>query len=331
MEMTFINVGYGDAILLVDNGFKMLVDGGSANPDEYNGFKSRIRSSDYLKKAGITELDFIVITHIHEDHVCGLEDIIAAIKVKKIGIPYPPALFLSGKALEIGENSPKSAKMFTCALNTLRNILLKAKENGIPVEELYFDGEEKVIPLTSETSLTVLAPEKGAKEEFLAIVNSTFEDTNPLSVTEKLVTLDRTSNDVSLLLKIAYKGKKILLAADSCPRCWGHIKGKNTLKADVLKLPHHGQADSISEETIAQISPGYVVTTSASDRRYNSANKAVYEKITEFSQKGTDTVFLFTDERSYDPYFKQQNEFNGVKLIFQDNKIRTEFILHKND
>ena len=48
MEITVINVGYGDAILVEDNGYRMLLDGGSALTSEFEGDAFRVRSADIL-------------------------------------------------------------------------------------------------------------------------------------------------------------------------------------------------------------------------------------------------------------------------------------------
>jgi beta-lactamase superfamily II metal-dependent hydrolase len=77
LRISFINVGYGEAILLEDvepgkAPFVLLIDGGSAEPEEYEGGTGRIRAAEYLAKRGISHLDRAVITHPHEDHVPGL-------------------------------------------------------------------------------------------------------------------------------------------------------------------------------------------------------------------------------------------------------------------
>ena len=80
LTVTFVNVGYGEAILLEcpdsskpDGVFTALIDGGSAEDSEFADRSSgRVRIEEYLKKRGIRRLDLAVSTHIHEDHLCGL-------------------------------------------------------------------------------------------------------------------------------------------------------------------------------------------------------------------------------------------------------------------
>lgn len=70
-------MGQGDAILLVDNNETMLIDGG--NP-EYGE-----QIVDYLADLGITQLDYVVATHNHNDHaVCGLTDVVANLDVDNL-------------------------------------------------------------------------------------------------------------------------------------------------------------------------------------------------------------------------------------------------------
>ena len=87
MKLTFINVGYGESILLqcpsAERGgmFTMLIDGGSAEDAEYAGFPHRVRAADYLRSAGVTRLDVLLNTHIHEDHTSGLLAVAQALTV----------------------------------------------------------------------------------------------------------------------------------------------------------------------------------------------------------------------------------------------------------
>ena len=80
MNLTFVNVGYGEAILVrcphpASPGglFTMLIDGGSGLPEEYRNQPSgRLPAAEYLRRCGLDHLDAMVSTHIHEDHLCGL-------------------------------------------------------------------------------------------------------------------------------------------------------------------------------------------------------------------------------------------------------------------
>lgn len=63
-EVHFIDVGQADAVLVLCDGKAMLIDGGNAEDS------SLIYS--YLKKMNITHLDYVIGSHVHEDHIGGI-------------------------------------------------------------------------------------------------------------------------------------------------------------------------------------------------------------------------------------------------------------------
>lgn len=85
----FIDVGQADASLIVCDGHAMLIDGGNAGDSDV--------IYTYLKKQGIAELDVVVCTHAHEDHVGGLSGALNAATVKKA---YCPVTEYSSRAFE---------------------------------------------------------------------------------------------------------------------------------------------------------------------------------------------------------------------------------------
>lgn len=76
VDIHFLDTGNSDAILIVDNGKTMLIDGGD-NDDE----KLIV---DYLNNLKIKELDYLVLTHPDADHSGGLDNVIKNITVKNV-------------------------------------------------------------------------------------------------------------------------------------------------------------------------------------------------------------------------------------------------------
>lgn len=75
-EVHYIDVGQADAILIRCDGRSMMIDGGNAADS------SLIYA--YLKKYGVTHLDYMVNTHPHEDHVGGLAGALNAAAVDTV-------------------------------------------------------------------------------------------------------------------------------------------------------------------------------------------------------------------------------------------------------
>ena len=103
MRLSFINVGYGDSILIEEEcdfrKFVMLIDGGKPDNEHYEGFPQRIRTIDYLHQKGIEKIDLLLITHLHEDHVGGLLEVVDSIPIDRIWCNYAlPEEFLGKKS-----------------------------------------------------------------------------------------------------------------------------------------------------------------------------------------------------------------------------------------
>lgn len=76
LAVHFIDVGQADCTLLISQGKAMLIDAGNQNDDAL--------IISYLDNLGIRELEYIVFTHPHEDHIGSGEAIIDAFPVSKI-------------------------------------------------------------------------------------------------------------------------------------------------------------------------------------------------------------------------------------------------------
>lgn len=78
-QIHYIDVGQADATLIICDDNAMLIDGG--NNDDGPAVVA------YLTSLGITELDLVVGTHAHEDHIGGLDDVIEAFPTEQVWYP----------------------------------------------------------------------------------------------------------------------------------------------------------------------------------------------------------------------------------------------------
>ncbi len=313
MDITFINVGYGDSILIRSAEHRVLIDGGTANPAEFSG--SRTESYAWLCSQGIERLDAVIISHIHDDHVCGLEKIIDRFDVKELWLPYPPDIFLDGREAHTLKNAPNNLILFTRAFNCIRRIVRTAQEKGMAIREL--DAANCSRLMIGRLRIDVLGPEAGRKTEFIDLLRKAYNTASDEEAVPLLISLDRLSNDASLLLRISDDDGSALFPGDSCPPAWQYLLPSGALRADLWKLPHHGQIDSVTEQAVRGISPSVIVTTSSSDRRYNSSNPAVYSTIRN-TLSDTNPTFLFSDEYSYPPYFSGKEGSRAVRILLSD-------------
>jgi len=89
MLLHFIDVGQGDSILVQVNNKNMLIDAGPAD--------SRENLLDYLSLLNINNLDYVIATHPHEDHIGNMAYIIDKYNVLNF---YAPKITNNTKSFE---------------------------------------------------------------------------------------------------------------------------------------------------------------------------------------------------------------------------------------
>ncbi|KSU84021.1 MULTISPECIES: ComEC/Rec2 family competence protein [Fictibacillus] len=83
LKVHFLDVGQADSILIqTPNGKNVLVDAG----DENDGPEI----TRYLQSQGVADIDVLVATHPHHDHIGSMDDVIRNFNVKKIYMPNLP-------------------------------------------------------------------------------------------------------------------------------------------------------------------------------------------------------------------------------------------------
>ena len=79
LDITYLDVGQADSILIQNEGHNMLIDAGNNEDGPL--------LVQYFKEQNITKFDYLIATHPHEDHIGGMDDIINNFDVEKIYMP----------------------------------------------------------------------------------------------------------------------------------------------------------------------------------------------------------------------------------------------------
>ena len=92
LQITVINVGQGDSILIeAPSGKSILIDGGVKSAGKYTVLP-------FIQKKGKNILDYVVLSHPHEDHLGGLNPILNSVKVGTLidsGQPHTSAAYIN--------------------------------------------------------------------------------------------------------------------------------------------------------------------------------------------------------------------------------------------
>lgn len=79
MRTTFLDVGQGDCTIIRTEGRNMVIDTGNNDQGDY--------VVNYLKENGITDLDYLILTHPDADHIGGADNVLENIDVETVIMP----------------------------------------------------------------------------------------------------------------------------------------------------------------------------------------------------------------------------------------------------
>ncbi len=220
IKQSIITGDASDAILLESRGKFAMVDTGMQSTKD-NEFVY-----NYLKQAGVKELEFILITHNHDDHVGGAVYLINSdIKVKSFYIKT-----------YIGKDNKSGAgkKLYTNIINAL-------KSKGIPI--IYIDQSFR----------------DGMGFQF-EDMNITLYNTVQRMNQDSFKWGSENYNSVMELVKV--NNLKVFLTGDSYS---GGVMEEIINKigsVDILKVPHHGYGTcSLNTKRALRLNPKYLIVT----------------------------------------------------------------------
>lgn len=80
LNILFFDVGQADCELIICNGQSILIDAGNNKDGE--------KIVNAIRALGITKLDYVIGTHVHEDHIGGISYIIDSFDIGTFYLPY---------------------------------------------------------------------------------------------------------------------------------------------------------------------------------------------------------------------------------------------------
>ena len=271
MTLDFINVGYGDAILIRDGSFSMLVDCGDCTVGDGGPGSARISAADFLRREGIGTLDLLVLTHLHRDHSGGLAELLRDVAVKKFWCNYLPDKSFWGGSVPVPETFTAGAR---CLLESM-NIYLKA------LSVMAAQGTEMVqtapcaAALTPHLTAEVFREAAPIFRRQAAIWQNILEGR---ADNDELDELDGFINNTSLRLRLTCGAHTVELPGDTYADCW---EKHEIPPCTLVKLPHHGHRDSITPDLLDMLNPRYVVISVSNSRRDDCPAASVLQMVRE--------------------------------------------------
>ncbi|MCC3372563.1 ComEC/Rec2 family competence protein [Cohnella sp. REN36] len=268
-QVRLLNVGWGDAHLIrLPSGAVTLIDGGdgAAGPD-------RDHPLSWMDREGVRRLDWMILTHIHEDHLNGLLDVARRREVRRAVLPYelPPPPF--GAWPDTAGGLPPGAARVLRMLAAYEDLVRLLQEQGTDIRwrsgygaagrEILWEEEGCALahvypwaddPLPGLAALREAAREDGRPfEARLASLESFFSLSNDDSSVYRLASADDPAGAV-------------LFGGDQVAAGWTRLLGRADLQCGVWKVPHHGLEDAFRADILSAIGPRHCVVPICIDR-----------------------------------------------------------------
>ena len=222
LEIYFFDVGQADSVLIKSNDDTVLIDAGNRNDGE--------NLVNYIKNdLKINDIDIVIGTHPHEDHIGGMSYIIDSFDIGKIYLP----------------DVTSNAKFFETLLDSI-----ESKDYKISIPKI---GEK------------------------IKLNNLVF---NVLSVDDN----DKNINDCSIVLKLNYLDTKYLFMGDASKSVEKKLLAKD-IKADVIKIGHHGSSYSSSKKFLESVNPNIAIISVGKDNKYKHPTNNVLNTLNNLNIK----------------------------------------------
>ncbi len=239
----FLDVGQGDATVV------LLPGGGRALLIDCAA-GARAIVLDYLLKAEVRALDLVVITHSDLDHAGDIVDVATSF-IRDFGGTIDRLAFLIDRPL-----GPDPG------VNSRYRVLLQG------LAQLLRSGVRKIDPYA------------GVKFHFGGVAVTML---HPTAADHCDALAAGLRNDASVVMRLEYAGRRLLLGADVQGRGWRWMVDRGEdLKADVFKFPHHGSwytNDLSLGEVLDLVRPTDVIISVGSSNTYGHPSPDTFQML----------------------------------------------------
>ena len=290
LSVNALSVGQGACNVIYGRDIPtIMVDGGSS--DVKDVYKYRIRP--FLLSNGISEIDYLFVTHPDIDHISGVKELLSD-ELKEVNVKHQFVSVEGGLEIIMGSKektgdghslSPRNDEKTGFEKADFVHIISKGDriENGsITIECLSPENKGVSVP-GSEGGNSVLGRGEG----------TSVQGSGADKISESL-------NDMSIVLKVVYENDKnhfsMLYTGDISSEVEQALINDSQIKdklkdIDYLSVPHHGSKYSSSEQFINTVNPKVSVISSGKNNSYGHPHNETLERL-----ESVDTSIYRTDE-----------------------------------
>ena len=242
LDVTFLDVGQGDAAFVrFPDGKTMLVDGGA------NSSRIEVTQAGIVRRVGYDHGERTLDPFLCHEGVFGLDLLLLSHPDNDHGGGFAHILQEFNVKRVLGVPHQNLSK----STHRILHEIVDAK--GIP----HALGYAGTVDLTSATRLELLHPFDAASTDLH----------------------DKDFNNDSLVLKLTYGDVRILFTGDIGRKVeLMLVKSGKGLRAEIIKVPHHGSKTSSSAEFLNAVRPQYAIFSLGQRNRYRFPSEMVVER-----------------------------------------------------
>lgn len=266
--VAFIDVGQGDCTFIKTEDADILIDTG-----EFEYAESVL---EFLRLYNVDDLEYVIVTHPHSDHIGALPEIMREIAVEEVVLSVESNKTTDG--IEYRDELLQIAREKHIKVSELPLITSSAKDTSRGEVSRGEVSRDETLCNESTNDRTQISRQTLDANHKIVFEELTLEFLGPIVDDDNL-------NNTSLIVKLTF-GKTSFLFTGDAEKLEEYTllsrdfeQGGGTLKCDVLKVAHHGSKTSSAADFIEAVNPKYAVISCGADNEYGHPHSETLQRL----------------------------------------------------